>query len=247
MKISILGVNVDKTTKAKVLDRVRSLLEEKKKFYIVTPNPEIILKAGQNQKLKNALNNADISIPDGVGLKLSDISLNIVKGRELMMDIISFANINGYSVYFLGSTKHVEMEAERFVKTMYPDLKINGSSGAKLHLDAEPINDTEEVFEKQIIDEINKLKPDFLFVAFGAPKQELWLAKHIGKLKIGGAMVVGGTFDYLTDAKRKVPKLFSALGLEWLWRLVIEPKRIGRIWNAVVIFPVKLLVSKLFV
>ena len=89
--------------------------------------------------------------------------------------------------------------------------------------------------------EINNFKPDLLFVAFGAPKQELWISKWQKKLNVRGMMAVGGSLDYYSGVVKEVPSSIKNLGLEWLWRLINEPKRLVRIFNAVVIFPLTLL------
>ena len=241
--INILEIKVDKTTKALVLDRITHFLANNKKFYIVTPNPEIILAAQNNPHLKKVLNNADISVPDGVGLKLAHTSLEIIKGRELMFDLISMAHKDKLKLFFLGASESINAMTLEHIRDKYPGLVIAGSSGPFLNSSAEPASDKEKQKEMSVIENINKFKPDILFIAFGAPKQEIWLDKWKSKLQVRGLMTVGGSFDYLVGAK--IPSIFADLGLEWLMRLVREPSRIGRIVNAVFVFPLVLLKSKL--
>ena len=95
-----------------------------------------------------------------------------------------------------------------------------------------------------MIQKINEIKPDLLFVGFGMPKQEKWIDKNVEKLDVKGIMAVGGTFDYVFGKARLPPEWLEKLGLEWLWRLLHEPKRAPRILNAVIIFPLKILSSK---
>ena len=243
MRLNILGVEVDKTTKKEVLSRISYFLNNKKKFYIVTPNPEIVLAASRNPKFAEILNSADISLPDGVGLKLADPSLKIIKGREIALDIFDLARKYGLKIFLLGATPAVNKRATAYAQEKYPNLVVCGMSGPLIDEQAEPNNDRELAREKKAIEKINDFRPDILFVAFGAPKQEFWVNNWKDKLKVGGIVVVGGTFDYLVGAT--APKIMVSLGLEWLWRLIKEPKRLGRIVNAVIVFPLILLRSKL--
>ena len=241
-KIEILGVKVNKTNKRLVLEKVRELLNKKQKFSIVTPNPEILVEASRNKRLAEAINSADIAIPDGVGLKLADFSLTIIKGRELMLDLVELARISNLKIYLLGATEIVNTKSQRILSEMFPGLKIKGKTGPKLDVNALALTEKDITKEKEVIAEINRYKPDLVFVALGAPKQELWISRWLGELNVMGMMAVGGTLDYLSQ-KQKPPKIISNLGFEWLWRLIREPSRLGRIINAVIIFPLKLLLS----
>ncbi len=243
MEINILGVRVDKTSKTEVLDKVYKFIKEKKKFYIVTPNPEIILKANSSPKLKEIINSAEISIPDGIGLKLADSSLTIIKGRELMVDLFSLAGKYRLKIYLLGGIPQVNKKAFEHVARMYPDIDIKGSPGPQLSDQIIPLTESDSLIEKEVISEINNFIPHLLFIAFGAPKQEFWTSKHYKKLNVGGVMVVGGAFDYLVS-QFSTTKFMEKMGLEWLYRLIKEPKRLGRIINATIIFPITLLLNK---
>lgn len=239
----ILGVKVDKTSPQSVVKKVDDFLRSHKKFYIVTPNPEIILKAQKDQKLKEIINKAQISLPDGMGLKLGNPTLKIIKGRELMDDLFQLANARKLRVYFLGGSADVNKKAQAVAQKLYPNMKVNGHSGPQLDSTAVPINEANQTLNDSVISKINKFDPDIIFVAFGAPKQEYWIDRHLKSLKAGGAMVVGGSLDSLISSNGGL-KFMSGIGLEWLWRLFNEPKRIGRIFNAVVLFPSKLILSK---
>jgi N-acetylglucosaminyldiphosphoundecaprenol N-acetyl-beta-D-mannosaminyltransferase len=240
MKIKILNISVDKTTKEEILNKVSSYLSKKEKFTIVTPNPEIALKASHDSKLAGIINNSQISIPDGVGLKLADKDLTIIKGREMMEDLFDYANKKSLKIYLLGGTEKVNKKALSDVAKKYSNIKVYSSSTLILNEQGLPTNKENEVAESTIIKEINHFKPALLFVAFGAPKQEFWMDRWIRKLDVGGVMVVGGALDYFTGLAKKPPKLLSSLGLEWLWRLINDPRRIKRIFNALVVFPLTL-------
>jgi N-acetylglucosaminyldiphosphoundecaprenol N-acetyl-beta-D-mannosaminyltransferase len=232
--VNILGIKVLSTTLSHLLAGVRENIAHNKQFFIVTPNPEIILASTKNILLKEALNSADFSIPDGVGLSyaskfLFGKSLNIIPGRKLFKKLIELANKKGWKVFFLGGLgREAEVSKEK-LKINYKNLKIETFTGPKL----------DESFQKEAVARINKFEPQLLFVALGHPKQEIWIHKNLKSLNVGGAMAVGGTFRYIAGITPLPPKWMENLGLEWFWRLVTEPRRIGRIFNAFPTFPLR--------
>lgn len=245
----ILGINVNSTTTASLLIRVNNFLSDSSKFYIVTPNSELVLMAQKNNRLKEALNEADLAVPDGVGLNwasrfLFHQSLNIIHGRVLFLELIKEASRKNWKVFLLGGLgAEAELAAQK-LKIKDKSLKIMTDSGPKLDQNAEAVSEINRKREKDVIDKINQFGPDLLFVAFGNPKQEIWIHNNLSKLKIGGAMAVGGTFRYIAGLAPLPPKRMEG-NFEWLWRLLTEPKRIGRIFRAVIVFPIKVFLSSL--
>jgi len=247
----IMGINVASTTNSELLTRVEDFIScssesdsGSRKFYIVTPNPELILMAQKVPNLKSALNAADISIPDGIGLKVADPSLKIIKGRELFADLVKLANKKSWKVFLLGGLDQEAEISKRKLGNSYRNLRIESSDGPKLDNNAEPFSENDKEVEKNVIAQINEFNPQLLFVAFGNPKQEIWIKKNLSKLNIGGAMAVGGTFRYVAGLSKLPPKWMAKIGLEWLYRLITEPKRIGRIFKAVVVFPLKVILYR---
>lgn len=180
------------------------------KHYIVTPNPEFLVTAQKDPVFKKILNEADLSIPDGAGLKLSGkinpdlIGVkNTVTGTDLMEKLIELSAEKGFAVGLLGGRNGVAEQTAERLKKKYSGLKIN------------------------VVNE--KLIPvDILFVALGAPKQEKWIALNLSKIPVKVAMGVGGAFDYLSGRIPRAPRWIRKLGLEWLFRLMIQPWRIKR-------------------
>lgn len=240
-----MEINVNSTSLSDVLTRVEGFISHSQRFYIVTPNPELILMAQTNKNLKNALNGADISVPDGVGLKIANPNLKIIKGRELFLELIKLAAKNRWKVFLLGGLGDEAELAARKLQIIYSNLQIEYSKGPKLDSGARPLTGQDSEIERKTIENINKFKPQLLFVAFGNPRQEIWVHDNLSKLNIGGAMCVGGTLRYVAGLSRLPPRFISKLGLEWLWRLMTEPKRIGRVFRAVVVFPINLFISKI--
>lgn len=245
----ILNIGIDSTPKGELLKIISDKLSKKIQFYIVTPNPEIILQAQNDLNLSHSLNSADFSIPDGVGLVvaakiLGQPSLKTIKGRQLMLDLFKIANTKRLKVYIISKQKVIDLALEK-IKKEYPGIDVKGEKGPWLDKKANPISEVDRDLQFEIVKEINSFKPDLLFVAFGAPKQEIWIEKWLPKLKVTAAMGIGGSLDYYSGYVKPVPKLFEDFRLEWLWRLIQNPKRIGRILNAVIIFPMKVILSAL--
>jgi len=227
-KTYILGIRVNNVSKDRLLTAIEKRIIQKKNFYIVTPNPELVLASTKNKQLKDALNGADFAIPDGVGLKVAKSSLKIIKGRELFLDLITLAKKKNWRVFLLGG---LDNEAEIVARKFHAQY----AGGREITIN----------LSKDIVDKINKFAPHFLFVAFGNPKQEIFMYENVKKLNAKCMMAVGGTFRYITGFSKLPPKWMEGLGLEWLWRLFTEPFRLRRVWNAVVVFPVKVWLWKL--
>lgn len=253
----IMGINVSSTSIDRVLARVNDLLsdniikvENPNKFSIVTPNPELVLMAQTNAQLKHALNSSNFPIPDGNGLNyaykyLFNKPLNIIHGRILFGKLIALADKNKWRVFLLGGRDNEALRASEKIKADYKNIKIKTFKGPVLDNNAETVT---EINRKYLIDTfkmVNRYKPHILFVAFGNPKQEIWIYKNLERLAVGGAMSVGGTFRYVAGFSELPPKWVEGLGLEWLHRLILEPQRIGRIINAVIVFPLKVFSYKI--
>lgn len=216
-RINVLGVGVSSTSMNEVLTILNSQfsISNSKPFFVVTVNPEFVMLAQDDPEFKNILNNADLAIPDGVGLRFAQKTLNIIPGRKLVEEILK---LNKYKVFFLGGQNGVAQEmAEKFGGEF-----DSGETDIK-----HPTRNAE------IITKINKYKPDILLVAYGALYQEKWLNANSHRLNARVRIGVGGAFDYLTGRSAILPEWVSRIGLEWLWRLYHEPWRWRRQLNLV--------------
>ena len=230
MRKQLLGVNIDDVTLSQAVKVVEGWLTKKAKHYIVTPNPEIIVIAQKDQVLKEALNKADLSIPDGRGLKLSgDIVCNTT-GVDLMEELIKLSSEKAFTAGFLGGKDGVAERASERLKKRFPKLKVTYvRSDINIDKNGQEILGT-QVSEKpdpNITKDIS-ISCDILFVGFGPPKQEKWIANNLSKIDVKVAMVVGGSMDYFSGDLPRAPKLLREIGLEWLFRLIIQPWRIKR-------------------
>lgn len=199
-RINVLGVGVDSTELVEVLEKIA-----KEKLFIVTVNPEFVMLAQDDPEFKNILNNADLAIPDGVGLKLAGVK-NILPGRKLVAELLK----KPYKFFFLGGKNGVAQEMAQ---------KFGGA------FDSGETDIKHPTRNAEIITKINKYKPDILLVAYGAPYQEKWLNANSQLLNARVRIGVGGAFDYLTGRSTVPPEWVNKIGLEWLWRLYHEPWR----------------------
>lgn len=249
-KITLMGVDFSGTEKEGLLKEVEKAISSELGLFISTPNPEILLLAKSNENLKAVLNSSDIAIPDGFGLQIASKVFYLprfyrIPGRIFMLDLFTLANKKRLKVFLLGSTKEVSDKSVEKIKREYPNINIQGLSGPRLKVEGVPINKENEKINKETISTINKFKPDLLFIAFGAPKQELWWGENKEKLNVKVSMVVGGSLDYFSGAKKTPPKFVSDMGLEWVWRLIFERGHFKRVFNAVVVFPIVVLNERL--
>ena len=247
-KEKIAKVEISITQQCEVLEYIENSLKKNHKFFIVTPNPEIVALAQKDDYLLKVINSSDLSVIDGIGLliaaKLYGFSdAKLIKGRELMIEILKIAHKKCLRVFLLGSTEDVILRSIVKINEKYKDIEASGAGGPVLNKNAEPINQREKSLEESVINKINRFKPDILFIAFGAPKQEIWYYKNKNKLITGGAMVVGGSFDYFSG-KQKLPPLFLAVtGFEWFWRLLTKKGHAKRVFTSIFIFPYLVLKS----
>ncbi|MFH1597722.1 MAG: WecB/TagA/CpsF family glycosyltransferase [Patescibacteria group bacterium] len=232
MKVEILGVKIDKITNEEVLEKIQGYLDSDKSHFIVTPNPEFLVAAHHDKDFKGILNQADLAVPDGFGLKLAARYLGNplkqrITGTDLTYQLAEICQKKHKSIYLLGALPGVAEQAAQKILELYPDIKIAGfESGYRTRFHF-------KLPDFILLAKINRVKPDVLLVAFGASKQEKWINNHLANmpsLKI--AMGVGGAFDFISGNVKRSPKLMRSLGLEWFWRLIVQPWRLDRIRTA---------------
>ena len=241
--MEIFGVRVDAVSLEEAVRRVRQAVGGPKgPFLVVTPNPEQIVEAQEDEGFRKALNAADLAIADGVGLVVasrlitarSNLAVNQgstlrrkglaerVSGVELMERLMTLAAEKGWKIMLVGGSGETAARAARKLTIENGRLKIIGIEGIG------NIKNPSREEEAKLIKEINNYDPDLLFVGFGAPWQEKWVVKHKKQLKAKVIMVVGGAFDQIVDPTLRPPKVVEKIGLGWLYRLLRQPWRIGR-------------------
>lgn len=220
-RTDVLGVGFDNVTKAEAVERALALIDAREGRYVVTPNPEIVMLAKENPALKEALAGADIVLPDGAGIIKGAAILGRpmkekVPGIDFACGVMARLAERGGSVYLFGAKPGVAEAAAETLRTKFPGLVISGTSDGYFSDDG------------PIIEKIKAAAPDLLLVCLGAPKQELWMAKMSGKLPVGLMVGLGGSLDVFAGTVKRAPEAWQKLDLEWLYRLLKEPRRIGR-------------------
>lgn len=224
---TLLGVRLEALASTAVLERLTAYLHTNTFHHIATVNPEFLVEATHNVQFKHLLNKTDLNVVDGFGLTfwgrvLHGYRLPRLTGVELAESLCELAEQQQKSVYFLGGFGVAQAAAEQ-MKAQFPTLLVAG---------------TEDGHPEQLSDQLRTAQPDIILVAFGAPKQELWIDAFRAELPHTRIAVgVGGTFDFWAGKATRAPKLMQKLGLEWLWRLITEPRqRALRVWRAVGVF-----------
>lgn len=224
MTVSILGLPIQNVTMDEAINDVYSFFAQRESKIVVTPNAEILQMFDQDPAVKQALMQADYVVPDGVGVLLAGRRLGTplkekVAGVDLATNLLHLSAKKGNRVYFLGAKPGVAQLARERLERELPGIQIVGVRDGYFKPED----------EAAIVEEINSLNVDMLFVCLGAPKQEQWMAKHKQALKVGVMMGLGGTLDVLAQTVKRAPKWMINMRLEWLYRIAKEPKRISRV------------------
>ena len=260
-RINIAGVHFDPVRYDDVLMAVEVFVHSERQHMIVTPNPEMVVNALGHPKFKSLLNAASLSIPDGIGIlwaayylsqsrsksrfaeffrvlaslfkvlikskAIYSILPQRVTGSDLLLKIVERSQQTRWRIFLLGAAPGVAEAAVNRLLKRYPRAIFAGSfAGTPAHS-----------HEDELVQRINITQPDILFVAYGSPAQEEWVARNLEKLTtVKVAIGVGGAIDFAAGRAKRAPLFMQRFGLEWLWRLCRQPSRWGRIWTATVVF-----------
>lgn len=238
-RVSILGIPIDSLTMEEAVVRVTGMLHGSAQYHVMTPNSEMLVEAHRNPAFREVLQKNALNLPDSVGL----LWAARMQGRSIpervsgvdFIERLCRALSGEDSVFFLGGRNGVGEKTVQKLKIENGKLRIVGVyEGSPREEDAQ-----------EIIHRVHTSAATLLLVAYGAPVQDLWIAKHLSSMpNIRVAIGVGGTFDFLAGNIRRAPKWMRSLGIEWLWRLLLQPWRIRRIVIAVMVFPFLVLTSR---
>lgn len=255
-KIKILNIPIDCFSKKETLEYINEKITKGKPLLITTVNSEFMQSAFENYNVSNLLEKTALNLADGVGIlwaakflslklpnnKMARYIVGFVKfifsllsiiiypkyikkpiperisGSDFIWDIAYLAKKNSLKLYLLGGGPTVAEQAALKLQTEIYGLKISGTF--------EGTPNPED--ENKILASIKKASPDILLVAYGVPNEELWLERNLSKSGAKIGIGVGGTFDFLAGRKMRSPKFLQIIGLEWLWRLILEPRRFRR-------------------
>ncbi len=235
-RYAVLGVRVDNFSRKEILEKIEHFFDEEKFHQIATINPEFILEAQNNLCFRTVLNNCALNVADGFGIRCAFWRFGKhletrAAGADLMLEILKLANKKKLTVFLVinkGGLSTFE-EIKNAILGIYPNLKVKGNELDKNTISCSLVTDR-----------------CIMFCNFGAPYQEVFIDSQ-KDARIRLAMGVGGSFDFLTGKIKRAPVFMRYIGLEWLWRIFqlqtweFKKKRLKRIWKAVVIFPIKVI------
>lgn len=230
-RFHILGIPIDSFTYSQWLDQIGLWVDSDQKHlhHVCTLNPEFIVIAQRNSEFFSVLNQASICVADGIGIViaarlLGKILSERITGSDGIFHIAERASERGWRIFLLGAASGIAEQTAEILQNQYQNLQIAGTyAGSPADSDAD-----------EIINVINSSQADILLVAYGAPKQDLWIYKHSAQLNVKMAMGVGGAFDYVVGIVPRAPIWMRKLGLEWLYRLIKQPWR----WRRMLRLPI---------
>ncbi len=223
MKYDILGVNVDNVDMNEAVLAASEFIDTNDAHIVVTPNAEILYMCYEDASFRDMLNTASITVPDGIGVvyaaKIFGTPLKQkVPGCELGYNLLFEAVKKDAGVFLFGGKPGVADACAKELTKKVEGLKIVGTRDGYFT----------EADEQEIIKQINDSGAKILWVCLGAPKQEKWMCQNRDKLNVGVMLGLGGSMDVYAGNVNRAPKIFIKLGCEWLYRLIKEPWRLGR-------------------
>ncbi len=220
-RINVLGVDFDNVTMDEAVDAAWALMGSRSGGYVVTPNPEIVMSCRADPDVAAAVAGAALTIPDGIGVIYGAKVLKTplkekVPGCDFSLKLMARMAKAGKSVFILGASPGTAEKAAENLGERLPGLRFVGTHNGYFNDDA------------PVIEAINAAAPDLLLVCLGAPKQELWMHKNAAALHVGLMIGAGGSVNIYAGTVQRAPAFWRRAGLEWLYRLLQEPKRIKR-------------------
>lgn len=221
MRIDVMGVGFDSLTMDEAVARARDLMAERRAAYVVTPNPEIVMLCRDDPAAMQAVQGADLVLPDGIGViygaKILGTPLRAkLPGIDFASALMAQMGQEGKSVFLLGAKPGVADAAAEKMRARFPGLVIAGTNDGYFQ-DDDPV-----------VEKINAAQPDLLLVCLGAPKQELFMAKYGEATGCHLLMGLGGSMDIFAGVAQRAPEFYCKHNLEWFYRLIKNPSRFGR-------------------
>lgn len=235
----ILGYNVDLFSFKDALSYIEEKMENSIGAQVVTINPEMIEFGNKNTELAPILKNADLIIPDGIGikiaLKINGIVQEQIPGIEFSKEVIKICEKKEYPIALIGAKEEILVKANDSLLKEHPNLKITYKHNGFF----------DENEENKMINELKQIEPKLILVALGVPKQEYFIDKLKKQLNKTIFIGVGGSFDVWSGEVKRAPIAFRKLGCEWLYRLLMQPSRFKRIFPTLPLFLLKVIMSKI--
>jgi N-acetylglucosaminyldiphosphoundecaprenol N-acetyl-beta-D-mannosaminyltransferase len=225
-EINLLDTKISVSNMNHTLEEIKDMINCKRKSYICCAPVSTVVQARRDKEYCDVINKADMVLPDGMPLVWflkfhGETEVGRVCGIDLMEYICSDPKLTNWNHFFLGTTESTLFLLKRQLYSFNPEIKIVGTMSL-------PFRDKAELEPQWLIDKINWAKPDILWVALGSPKQDFWMSLHRSRLDVPVMIGVGAAFDFLSGVKTRAPKWMQHSGLEWLFRLFCEPRRLWK-------------------
>ena len=221
---NIIGVQISAINMAMALECINKWVQNDDRSYITVVPAHSLLECRKDPNVRKAFNQSNLTTPDGMPLvwilqRLGHKNVDRVYGPDLFEAVCQLSSINSFRVFLYGGKPNVVSVLAATLKSRYPDLLISGYFSP-------PFRELNEAEDRNIINLINKSSSNIVIVGLGSPKQELWMANHVGKINAQVMIGVGAAFDFVSGNKPQAPHWVQRSGFEWLFRLASEPKRL---------------------
>jgi N-acetylglucosaminyldiphosphoundecaprenol N-acetyl-beta-D-mannosaminyltransferase len=222
--VSLFGVRVHAVSMDEALQHILCFVRESTPRQVVTADSSMVVMAQRDDRLRDIINRADLVTPDSIGIlwacrRRGIVMPERVSGVDMVVRLAQVSAQTGLRLYFLGAQPGVAEEAARRLQARYPGMQVAGCQHGYFLPEAEP----------DIVRRIREARPDVLCVAMGIPKQEKWIDRYREALKVPVSIGVGGTFDVLSGRVRRAPVWMQRIGMEWLWRVGHNPRKIAKV------------------
>jgi len=228
-RVNILGIGIDPVTMQEALSRIERFIQERVPRIVITADASGIVLAQKDPRWRDILLKADLVTPDSFGIiwasrKLGSPLSERVTGVDLVLELCALSESKGYRLFFLGASPGVADKAVERMRKRFPGIRVVGTAHGYF-------SDEEE---RSIVEKVRHARPDVLFVAMGIPRQEKFIVEHLYEMAVPVSIGVGGSFDVLSGLTKRAPYLIQKMHLEWLWRLMMNPKK----WRKVLTLPI---------
>lgn len=223
-RINILGVGISAMTMPQALNQISAWIGSGTRRYVSVCTVHTVMECRRDEAVRRAVNGAGLATPDGMplvwlGKRKSSVKVSRVYGPDLMLALCELSVEQGYAHYFYGGASGVPEHLAQSLQQRFPGLRIAGTCSPPFR----PLTDAEDA---EIVEQINQARPDIVWVGLGTPKQDLWMATHRSRLAAPVLIGVGAAFDFHTGRIPQAPPWMQQAGLEWLFRLGQEPRRL---------------------
>jgi N-acetylglucosaminyldiphosphoundecaprenol N-acetyl-beta-D-mannosaminyltransferase len=229
--VNVLGIAIDNLTREQSIVKVMNMIDSKGLYHVIFLNPYKIQRIKFNSDLRLIYSKASLYLTNGAGIQWAAKKMgSSIKERipilSFLMDIVRIAEIKEYTIFLVGAKPEIVEKTFFNIRKSFPKTRIVGRHGGYFSATR----------EEAIIEAIQKSEPDIIFVGLGFPKEEQWIYKLRSELNHGVIIGVGGSFDIISGAIRKAPPSFMTRGLDWFYRIITRPWRIGRFFMVMLFF-----------